>query len=80
MKANKIYDIMKRSFATKLKASTSDSKRSPAGKRLGLKKAGGQYVLENEVIIRQRGRKFIPGENTHMGKDYTIHSSKEGIV
>ena len=71
---------MVRTFATKLKASTTDSTRAPAGKRLGLKKNHGQYVMKNDILLRQRGPKVYAGENTHMGKDHTIHASKEGKV
>jgi len=54
----------------------SDSK----AKRLGIKKADGQIVKTGNVLIRQRGTKWYPGENTDIGRDDTIFSLKDGIV
>lgn len=51
-----------------------------AGKRLGIKRYGGQYVKSGEIIVRQRGSKFHPGTNTSMGKDFTIFAKSEGFV
>lgn len=51
-----------------------------AGKRLGIKVSGGQIVKPGQIIVRQRGQKFIPGENVKMGKDFTIFSKINGIV
>ncbi|HLD50941.1 50S ribosomal protein L27 [candidate division WWE3 bacterium RIFOXYC1_FULL_40_10] len=51
-----------------------------AGKRLGVKVFGGQFVKPGQIIVRQRGRTFIPGNNTKMGKDFTIFSLVEGLV
>jgi len=51
-----------------------------AGKRLGLKVSNGQTVKPGEIIVRQRGRTFIPGLNVGMGKDFTIFSKIIGIV
>ena len=51
-----------------------------AGKRLGIKAYGGQVVKPGEIIVRQRGRTFIPGDNTKMGKDFTIMSLINGVV
>jgi len=50
------------------------------GKRLGVKVFGGQSVKPGQIIVRQRGRKFIPGDNVDMGKDFTIFSKVNGIV
>lgn len=50
------------------------------GKRLGIKVFGGQAVKPGQIIVRQRGRRFDPGENVGMGKDFTIFSKIEGIV
>ncbi|CAI2378847.1 unnamed protein product [Moneuplotes crassus] len=80
MKAFNPFKVQIRGFATKLKASTSDSKRGPAGKRLGLKKFGGEEVQPGHIILRQRGLKYRPGENTYVTRDHTIHASKEGVV
>lgn len=51
-----------------------------AGKRLGVKRYGGQYVKSGEIIIRQRGTKFHPGKNALIGKDFTIFAKTEGFV
>jgi large subunit ribosomal protein L27 len=50
------------------------------GKRLGFKVASGETVKPGQIIIRQRGRTFIPGKNVDMGRDYTIFSKVIGIV
>ncbi|MGX7582559.1 50S ribosomal protein L27 [Candidatus Vidania fulgoroideorum] len=54
--------------------------RDSKSKRLGLKKNHGQHVLLGEIIIRQKGLKYKPGNNTGIGKDYTIYSLKSGIL
>jgi large subunit ribosomal protein L27 len=51
-----------------------------AGKRLGVKISGGSVVKPGQIILRQRGRTFLPGKNTGMGKDFTIFSKIDGIV
>ncbi|MCA9380942.1 50S ribosomal protein L27 [Candidatus Dojkabacteria bacterium] len=51
-----------------------------AGKRLGVKKFGGEAVKPGDIIIRQRGTKTHPGVNTGMGKDHTIFSKVNGFV
>jgi large subunit ribosomal protein L27 len=60
-------------------ASTSNG-RDSAGRRLGLKKSGGQKVIAGNIIIRQRGTVFHPGLNVGMGKDHTIFAKTEGVV
>ena len=59
--------------------STSNGRDSVA-KRRGVKRFGGQLVHAGEVLIRQKGYWYRPGQNTHLGKDWTIHSSIEGKV
>ena len=54
--------------------------RDSAGRRLGVKKFGGEVVLPGNIIIRQRGTKYHPGENVSIGKDHTIFAIKEGVV
>jgi len=66
-------------MATKKSATFSQQPPRP-GKRLGLKKAGGQKVIAGNIILRQRGSTFHPGDGAGMGKDYTIFALKEGIV
>jgi len=50
------------------------------GKRLGIKIFGGDVVKPGQIIVRQRGRKFIPGENVGMGRDFTVFSKIDGVV
>jgi len=54
--------------------------RDSIGKRLGVKKFGGEKVVPGNIIIRQRGTKWHPGNNVYMGRDYTIHANVEGNV
>ncbi len=51
-----------------------------AGKRLGLKVTHGSVVKPGQILIRQRGRKVVPGDNVGMGKDFTLFSKVVGIV
>jgi len=63
-------------------ASTGSAKRTVdvIGKRLGIKKYGGEFVHAGEIIVRQRGSKFYPGKNAGEGRDFTIFSKVEGFV
>lgn len=61
-------------------ASKATQKGNVAGKRLGVKVSTGQKVKTGQIIVRQRGRTFIPGENVRMGKDFTIYSVVNGRV
>ncbi len=54
--------------------------RDSAGKRLGVKRFGGEVVQPGNIIIRQRGTKFHPGNNVGLGKDYTIFALIDGQV
>lgn len=54
--------------------------RDSNSKRLGIKKFGGEYVIPGNIIVRQRGTKFHPGENVSIGKDHTIFATSEGYV
>lgn len=54
--------------------------RDSQSKRLGVKKFGGQAVIAGNIIIRQRGTKFLPGRNVGLGRDYTIFALVEGKV
>lgn len=51
-----------------------------AGKRLGIKKFGGEFVKAGNIILRQRGTKFHAGDNVKMGRDHTLFASSEGFV
>lgn len=50
------------------------------GKRLGLKKFGGEHVKAGDIILRQRGSQFYPGKNVAEGRDFTIFAVSEGFV
>ena len=54
--------------------------RDSIGKRLGVKRYGGQAVEPGEILVRQRGTTFHPGENVGIGSDYTIFSKVQGLV
>ncbi|HLA47627.1 MAG: 50S ribosomal protein L27 [Nitrospinae bacterium RIFCSPLOWO2_12_39_16] len=54
--------------------------RDSIGKRLGVKRYGGQIVSAGSIIVRQRGTKFYPGENVGLGVDYTIFAKIDGVV
>ena len=72
--------LVKRSFATKLQASSTKNKSTAPGKRLGTKRLGNTYVYPNDTLARQRGWKWRPGLNTITGRDNTIISKIEGVV
>ena len=54
--------------------------RDSVSKRLGVKKFGSQTVVAGNIIVRQRGTKFLPGKNVGLGRDYTIFALVDGIV
>jgi len=54
--------------------------RDSASKRLGVKKFGGESVIAGNIILRQRGSKFLPGRNVGLGRDYTIFALVDGRV
>lgn len=54
--------------------------RDTVGKRLGVKKFGGELVVPGNIIVRQRGTTFHPGKGTGVGRDYTIFAIAEGKV
>jgi large subunit ribosomal protein L27 len=59
---------------------STQNNRDSAGRRLGVKKFGGEKVIAGNIIIRQRGTKVHPGKNVGMGKDHTIYALVEGEV
>lgn len=67
-------------MATKKAGASTGNNRDSAGRRLGVKKSGGQKVIAGNIIIRQRGTSFHPGVNVGMGKDHTIFAKKDGRV
>ncbi len=54
--------------------------RDSVSKRLGVKKFGSQVVIAGNIIVRQRGTKFLPGRNVGLGRDYTIYALVDGVV
>lgn len=67
-------------MAHKKGVGSTDNGRDSASKRLGVKLFGGQVAKAGNIIIRQRGTKYHPGENVYMGRDYTIHAKVDGNV
>ena len=67
-------------MATKKAGGSSRNGRDSAGRRLGVKKFGGEKVISGNIIVRQRGTKFHPGDNVGIGKDHTIFAIREGKV
>jgi len=67
-------------MAHKKAGGSSRNGRDTAGRRLGVKKFGGQVVIPGNIIIRQRGTKYHPGANVGIGKDHTIFALTEGRV
>jgi len=59
---------------------TTKGNRDSIAKRLGVKVYAGEKVIPGNIIIRQKGTKFFPGNGTKMGNDYTIFSVKTGVV
>jgi len=59
---------------------STQNNRDSAGRRLGVKKFGGEFVRAGNIIIRQRGTKVHPGNNVGLGKDHTIFALIDGYV
>lgn len=67
-------------MAHKKAGGSSRNGRDSAGRRLGVKKFGGQIVIPGNIIVRQRGTKFYPGTGVDIGRDHTIFAKAEGRV
>ncbi len=67
-------------MATKKAGGSSKNGRDSEGRRLGVKMGDGQSVIPGNIIIRQRGTKFHPGNNVGIGKDHTIFATVPGRV
>jgi large subunit ribosomal protein L27 len=67
-------------MAHKKAGGSSRNGRDSAGRRLGLKKSGGQAVIAGNIIVRQRGTKYHPGDHVGMGRDHTIFAKIDGAV
>lgn len=67
-------------MAHKKAGGSSRNGRDSAGRRLGVKKFGGERVIAGNILVRQRGTRFYPGRNVGMGKDHTLFATAEGVV
>ena len=67
-------------MAHKKAGGSSRNGRDSAGRRLGVKKFGGENVVSGNIIVRQRGTKWWPGNNVGIGKDHTIFATSDGKV
>ena len=67
-------------MAHKKAGGSSRNGRDSAGRRLGVKKYGGEHVIPGNIIVRQRGTRWHPGRNVGLGKDHTIFAMIEGQV
>ncbi|PSC05934.1 50S ribosomal protein L27 [Alsobacter soli] len=67
-------------MAHKKAGGSSRNGRDSAGRRLGVKKFGGERVIPGNIIVRQRGTKMHPGANVGIGKDHTLFATAAGVV
>jgi large subunit ribosomal protein L27 len=67
-------------MAHKKAGGSSRNGRDSESKRLGVKRYGGQEVLAGNIIVRQRGTEYHPGDNVGMGKDHTLFAKVDGVV
>ena len=67
-------------MAHKKAGGSSKNGRDSAGKRLGVKRFGGQEVTAGSILVRKRGTAFHPGNNVGCGKDYTLFALVDGVV
>jgi large subunit ribosomal protein L27 len=67
-------------MAHKKAGGSSRNGRDSGGRRLGLKKSGGQIVVPGNILVRQRGTEYHPGRNVGMGRDHTIFAKLAGAV
>ena len=67
-------------MAHKKAGGSSRNGRDTEGRRLGLKKAGGQAVIAGNILVRQRGTKVKPGTNVGVGRDHTLFALVDGKV
>jgi len=67
-------------MATKKAGGSSRNGRDSASQRLGVKRYGGETVTTGNILVRQRGTKFWPGENVGIGKDDTLFALADGVV
>lgn len=75
-----MFKINLQLFASKKGVGSSKNGRDSESKRLGVKRADGQFVLAGNILVRQRGTKIHPGNNVGKGKDDTLFAMTDGIV
>ncbi|MBQ8431082.1 MAG: 50S ribosomal protein L27 [Clostridia bacterium] len=73
-------EIIIQLFAHKKGGGSTKNGRDSNSKRLGVKRADGQFVLAGNIIVRQRGTRIYPGANVGLGKDYTLFALADGVV
>jgi large subunit ribosomal protein L27 len=67
-------------MAHKKGAGSSSNGRDSKSKRLGVKLFGGELALAGNIILKQRGTKFHPGDNVYLSRDFSIHAGADGFV
>lgn len=67
-------------MAHKKGVGSTDNGRDSKSKRLGVKLFGGQVAIAGNILVRQRGTRFHPGENVYLGRDHTLHAAIDGVV
>jgi large subunit ribosomal protein L27 len=67
-------------MAHKKGVGSTDNGRDSKSKRLGVKLFGGQTAVAGNILVRQRGTRFHPGENVYLGRDHTLHAAIDGVV
>lgn len=67
-------------FAHKKGGGSTKNGRDSNSKRLGVKRADGQFVLAGNILVRQKGTRIYPGANVGLGKDYTLFALTDGVV
>ena len=75
-----LFRIELQFFAHKKGMGGTKNGRDSESKRLGVKRADGQFVLAGNILVRQRGTKIYPGENVKIGSDDTLFATADGIV
>lgn len=74
------YVLIDQFFASKKGVSSTKNGRDSAGRRLGAKKADGQFATAGSILYRQRGTRIYPGKNVMKGGDYTLFATVSGVV
>lgn len=75
-----MFNINLQLFAHKKGVGSSRNGRDSESKRLGPKRADGQFVLAGNILVRQRGTHFHPGRNVGIGKDDTLYAKVDGVM